>query len=98
MQEVLLEPSERKDKKWRVIFEDGKSVNFGAKGYSDYTQNKDPKRKESYLKRHKKREDWTKGGMDTAGFWSRWLLWEEPTLEKAIQTIKRKFKIKIIKG
>lgn len=98
MKEVLLEPSEQKGKKWRIILPDGGSVNFGAKGYKDYTQHGDPKRKESYLKRHEKREDWTKEGMDTAGFWSRWLLWEEPSMEKAIRTIKRKFGIKIIKG
>ena len=98
MLKVVLEPSEQKGKKWRVIFEDGKSVNFGAKGYKDYTQHGDPKRKESYLSRHRKREDWTKDGIDTAGFWSRWLLWEEPSMEKAIRTIKRKFGIKIMKG
>jgi len=94
MPEVVLEPSEQKTKKWRVILPDGTSVNFGGKGYEDYTQHGDPKRREAYIKRHQKREDW--GDMTTPGFWSRWLLWEEPSLEKAIQTIKRKFKIKII--
>jgi len=96
MPEVLLEPSEQKTKKWRVILPDGDSVNFGAKGYQDYTQHGDPKRKERYIKRHQKREDW--GDWKTAGFWSRWLLWEEPSLDAAIGKLKRKFKIKVIQA
>jgi hypothetical protein len=96
MPEVLLEPSEQKTKKWRVILPDGDSVNFGAKGYDDYTTHGDPKRKERYIKRHQKREDW--GDWKTAGFWSRWLTWEEPSLDAAIGKLKRKFKIKVIQA
>jgi len=95
MPEVVLEPSEQKTKKWRVILPNGTSVNFGAKGYEDYTQHGDPKRREAYIKRHQKREDW--GDMTTAGFWSRHLLWEEPSLEAAIKKLNRKFKIKVVK-
>ncbi len=32
----------------------------------------------------------------TAGFWSRWLLWEEPTLDKAIKALKKNFGIKVV--
>ena len=27
----------------------------------------------------------------TAGFWSRWLLWEKPTLNEAVRNINAKF-------
>ena len=35
---VRLKKSPRIDKKFRVTFENGKIVDFGARGYSDYTQ------------------------------------------------------------
>ena len=72
-----------------------KTVHFGAKGYSDYTKHKDINRKQRYINRHKKRENWTKSGINTAGFWSRWLLWGEPTLQKSIKKIEDKFKVVI---
>lgn len=74
-----------------------KTVHFGAKGYSDYTIHKDPERKERYIQRHKANEDWSKSGIDTAGFWSRWLLWGEPTLKDSIEKIEDKFGLKIIR-
>ena len=72
----------------------GKSVTFGAQGYSDYTKHKDEKRMKRYLNRHKKRENWTKSGKYTAGFWSRWLLWGKPSLAAAKAQITKKFGIK----
>ena len=80
-------------KKYRVIFPDGFSVDFGAKGYSDFTINKDVKRKINYLKRHAKRENWN--DPYSAGFWSRWLLWEEDNIPDAIRKIKYMFDIDI---
>ena len=70
---------------------DGKprTIPFGAKGYTDYTINKDPKRKELYLQRHQKREDWN--NPLTPGFWSRWYLWEEPSAELAEKKLVKKF-------
>ena len=39
-------------KKFRAILEDGKTVDFGARGYSDYTKHKTPSRMRSYVLRH----------------------------------------------
>jgi len=64
-------------------------VPFGAKGYTDYTINKDPKRKALYLQRHKARENWN--DPLTPGFWSRWYLWEEPQAELAEKKLKARF-------
>lgn len=74
-----------------------KTVHFGAKGMSDYTIHKDLERKQRYIDRHRANEDWTKSGIDTAGFWSRWLLWGEPTLRESIRKIEDKFGVKIIR-
>jgi hypothetical protein len=88
-----------------IITPSGKKVHFGQEGYSDYTKHKDSERKERYIARHggnksgtkSSKEDWTKSGLDTAGFWSRYLLWGEPTLQSSINAIEKKFKIKIKK-
>jgi len=94
--EIYLYKSPRKDKKYMAIV-DGKKVHFGAEGYSDYTKHKDSERKARYIKRHRKREKWGKSGIKTAGFWSRWLLWGEPTLRDSIKAIEKKFKVKIVR-
>lgn len=96
MEVVILSKSTRKEKKWQIKFKNGKVVHFGAEGYLDYTQHGDPKRKELYIQRHEAtgNEQW--GNIQTAGFWSRWLLWEEPSIQSAINKIEKKFKIKII--
>jgi hypothetical protein len=39
-------------KKFRAILEDGRTVDFGASGYSDYTKHKNPSRMRSYVLRH----------------------------------------------
>lgn len=74
-----------------------KTIHFGAKGYEDYTIHKDPERKQRYIDRHQSNEDWSKSGIDTAGFWSRWLLWGEPTLGQSIKKIENKFGVKIVR-
>ena len=83
-------------KKWQVTTPDGTTVHFGAKGYQDYTMHHDRMRQDSYIARHHPNEDWTKTGLDTAGFWSRWLLWNKETLEDSARDIEKRFGIKII--
>ena len=92
---VHLYPSPRRGKKWRVTFQNGKSVDFGQVGYADYTMHKDPARMKRYLVRHARHESWTDA--QTAGFWSRWLLWSKPTLEGAKKLIRSKFKINFVR-
>ena len=67
------------------------TVHFGAKGYSDYTKHKDLERKKRYIIRHKKREDWTSTGILTAGFWSRWVLWNKTSFRASVDNVKEKF-------
>jgi hypothetical protein len=77
-----------------------KSIKFGANGMKDYTiyykeegKKVADKHKRLYLARHRKREDWTKDGIDTKGFWSRWLLWNKPTIEESIEHLFKKFNL-----
>ena len=66
---------------------------FGQAGASDFTIHKDEARKQRYINRHKNNEDWTISGIDTAVFWSRWLLWNRSTIHKSYLDIKEKFNI-----
>ena len=90
------------NKKFKVtiLYPNGrkKTVQFGAKGYSDYTIHKDKERMKRYDSRHKPRENWTKSGMDTAGFWSKWILWSKPSLNTAVSYTSKKFNITIKRG
>ena len=49
---VHLKKSPRFDKKFRVTFENGRTVDFGTKGYSDYTKHGNPIRMRAYVSRH----------------------------------------------
>ena len=78
--------------KYYIITSSSRKVYFGAKGYEHFSSgHKDPKRKQRYIERHKDKENWTKSGIDTAGFWSRWLLWNKPTIEASYNDIKQRF-------
>jgi len=84
--------SDKPNKKFFIITSTGKKIYFGQAGYEDYIIHKDPKRKELYIKRHSKMgENWERSGIDTAGFWSRWLLWNLPTLQASYNDIKKRF-------
>jgi hypothetical protein len=88
--------SYKKDKKYCIVTPNGKIIHFGAFGYSDFTLNKNNIKKNMYIVRHKKRENWNKTGINTSGFWSRWMLWEKPTLYSAIRNMEQKFNIDIV--
>jgi hypothetical protein len=50
--QVKVVRSPNRKKKFRAILEDGRTVDFGARGYSDYTKHKTPSRMRSYVLRH----------------------------------------------
>jgi hypothetical protein len=69
-----------------------KTVKFGAFGMSDFTQHKDDKRKSNYIARHQVRENWA--DPSTAGFWSRWILWNLPTVSASLKDTINRFQLK----
>ena len=66
-----------------------KTVHFGAKNYSDYIKHGDPQRKQRYINRHRKRENWR--NPMTAGALSLYILWNKPTLKASIADYKKRF-------
>lgn len=87
--------SSRKDKKLMVITPTNKKIHFGASNYEDYTTHKDKDRRNSYLLRHVKNEIWTIKGINTAGFWARWILWNKKSIKQSIKDTEDKFGITI---
>ncbi len=88
---VYLKPSFKKEKKYMVLV-DGKTIHFGARGMSDFTKHKDVERMKRYSQRHKRGgETWNKSGIKTAGFWSKWLLWNKPTIAASKKSISSKY-------
>jgi hypothetical protein len=73
--------------------EDGsiKKVSFGAYGYDDFIITNDNKKKQAYLRRHRKREDWN--NPLSAGALSRWILWNKPTFEASVSHFIKKFNL-----
>ena len=92
---VNIKKSNLEDKRMTAIFYDGnkkiKTVHFGQAGASDYTIHKDPERKQRYIERHEKNENWN--NPMSAGSLSRWILWNKPTLQESIKDYKKKFNL-----
>lgn len=95
---IKLEKANDKKHKYEAIFLNEetnrkKTVKFGSYGMSDYTIHKDKDRKENYIKRHEKREDWE--NPLTAGALSRWILWNKESLSDSLSDYLKKFKDQI---
>lgn len=86
-------PSDKPNKKYFIITDDNKKIYFGQAGASDMSIHKDEARKQLYINRHRKREEhlWNKSGINTPSFWSRFLLWNKPTIKESYQDIKNRF-------
>lgn len=89
-----LHRSDKKNKKYYVVGPNSKKkIYFGAAGYSDYTKNKSDIKRNAYIARHKVNENFN--DLNSAGAWSRWILWEKKSLNEAIKNMERKFNIVI---
>lgn len=81
------------------LLEDGskKVVSFGAKGYMDYTRyyKRDPElakqKRRAYIARHRANEEHLWRHPTIPATLARYILWEKPTVEKAVEAFKRRF-------
>ena len=90
--DVVISKSNEANKKYQAVIDGKTTVHFGQSGASDMTQHKDPDRKKAYLNRHKKNENWGASGVDTAGFYSKHVLWNKDTLTKSVDDLNKRFK------
>lgn len=91
--------SHRRDKKLAATFGDGRgrtvTVHFGARPYADYTTyyRASPalarRRRALYIRRHGAAEAWT--DPLAPGTLSRYILWEHPTVPRAVAEYRRRF-------
>ena len=94
---VQLSKSNQEGKKYKAVFykdenrQKIKTTHFGAVGYQDFTQHKDEDRKQAYLERHKKNEDWN--DYMSAGSLSRYILWNKPSISASYNDYIKKFNL-----
>lgn len=105
----ILRPSRLKLKKYDVTAvkngKIGRTISFGASGYTDYINENSPNRehhnidpdevKRRYLKRHHG-ENFGISGIKKAAFWARWIAWNQRTLKESIKDTEKRFNIKIL--
>lgn len=93
---VVIKKSTNPKKKLMAVFtkENGreKTTHFGSAGMSDFPKHRDKARKERYLSRHRRRENWN--APMSAGALSRWVLWNKVTRGASIKDYKKRFNLK----
>ena len=77
---VIIKKSTNPKKKLMAVFssKDGdrsKTTHFGSAGMSDFPKHRDEARRQRYLDRHRKRENWN--DPQSAGALSRYILWNK---------------------
>ena len=90
--DVVISKSDNKNKKMKAVIDGKKTVHLGASGYQDFTTHSDSKRRDNYISRHQKNENWGASGVKTAGFWAKNILWNKDTLTKSVDDLNKKFK------
>ena len=96
MVNIILKKSTNKNKKYMAIISSDtrkKTVHFGAAGMSDYTIHKDDDRKQRYINRHSVNENFN--DIYSAGFYSRWILWNKKSIRASIADTNKKFNLHI---
>jgi hypothetical protein len=97
MKLLAIHKSDKPEKKYYAELEKDtgktKRIYFGQAGAPDFTKTKDEARKKLFLDRHRAREDWTKSGVETPGFWARHILWEYPSIVQSTKAVREKFNL-----
>ena len=82
-------------KKYMVVVEKAgqkKTIHFGDISLKDYTLYgplEREERKRLYMARHRVRENWN--DPFSAGFWSRWILWNKPSVSASLADAAKRF-------
>jgi len=94
METYILKKSDRKNKRFVIIMQDrGHRHDFGSDVGKTFIDGRTEKEKEAWIARHRVNKNWD--NKHSSIYYSRMLLWTEPTLKKAIKALEKKNKIKI---
>jgi len=88
----ILKKSTRKGKRFEIDMND-MSHHFGSEDGKTYIDGRTNKEKDAWIARHKKDKNFN--NKHSGIYYSRHLLWSEPTLKEAIKKLEKKDKIKI---
>ena len=94
MKIYTLKKSTRKGKRFQLTNERGKTIHFGSDVGSTFIDHQDEKKKSAWEARHKGDKGYN--NKSSGIYYSKMLLWTEPTLNKAISSLEKKDGIKII--
>ena len=91
---MKVEKSNRKNKRFVAIFNNGERIHFGFKGGSTYLDHKDKTKRKNYIARHEVLEKKFYNDPKRPATLSRFLLWSEATnLKDAIKDYENKFNV-----
>lgn len=99
---IALHRSDKPDKKFYVELEGEsgrtKRIYFGdsnAKDYTLFSALERDERRRRYIERHRRHEDWTASGVETAGFWAKHLLWgDTPSVQQNLTRTLSRFNLR----
>ena len=94
MKIVSLEKSNRKDKKYKVIMDDGKEYHFGLKNSITYVEGASQKKRDAFLARHLNNpleKKLIENVIPSPALFSVYLLWNTPSLDENIKILNRLF-------
>jgi len=92
METYILKKSDKKGKRFVIIME-GMKHHFGSDVGRSYIDGRTEKEKQNWIARHRVNKNWD--NKHSSIYYSRMLLWTEPTLKEAIKKLQKKDKIKI---
>ncbi len=91
---MKVEKSNRKNKRYVAIFNDGERIHFGFKGGSTYLDHKDKTKRKNYIARHEVLEKKFYNDPKRASTLSRFILWgNSSNLKEAIEQYKKKYNL-----
>ncbi len=91
---MKVEKSDRKNKRFVAIFNNGKRIHFGFKGGKTYLDHKDKEKRKNYRARHDVLEKKFYTDPKRPATLSRFILWGEATnLNQAIKDYEKKFNV-----
>ena len=86
-----------RDNKRYMVRQNGRLVtHFGQPNAFTYADGAPVSKKNAYIARHSRNgESWTKRGINTAGFWARWMLWNKGSLRASASDMRARFNISV---
>lgn len=86
---IIVQPSEKKRKRLQAVFPNGESIHFGSKSGQTFVDHQDETKKKNWIARHSAlpNTDWSISGYMTPSWWSRYVLWNEHSIDESLRDV-----------